>query len=92
MPEWENVVPTMIERFGTDPGTVTVLLMFLKTLPEEATNPRIPLAQDEARAILNRLVSGSARRVLEVLTMYIQAEGNVIHYLLLLNISLADSQ
>ncbi|OWZ62136.1 hypothetical protein AYX15_05702 [Cryptococcus neoformans] len=75
MPEWENVVPTMIERFGTDPGTVTVLLMFLKTLPEEATNPRIPLAQDEARAILNRLVSGSARRVLEVLTMYIQAEG-----------------
>lgn len=92
MPEWENVVPTMIERFGTDPGTVTVLLMFLKTLPEEATNPRIPLAQDEARAILNRLVSGSARRVLEVLTMYIQAEGNVICYLLLLNISLADSQ
>lgn len=92
MPEWENIVPTMIERFGTDPGTVTVLLMFLKTLPEEATNPRIPLAQDEARAILNRLVSGSARRVLEVLTMYIQAEGNVIRYLLLLNISLADSQ
>lgn len=92
MPEWENVVPTMIERFGTDPGTVTVLLMFLKTLPEEATNPRIPLAQDEARAILNRLVSGSARRVLEVLTMYIQAEGNVIRYLLLLSISLADSQ
>lgn len=92
MPEWENVVPTMIERFGTDPGTVTVLLMFLKTLPEEATNPRIPLAQDEARAILNRLVSGSARRVLEVLTMYIQAEGNVIRYLLLLNVSLADSQ
>lgn len=77
MPEWENVVPNMIERFGTDPGTVTVLLLFLKTLPEEATNPRIPLAQDEARAILNRLVSGSAGRVLEVLTMYIQAEGNV---------------
>lgn len=77
MPEWENVVPNMIERFGTNPGTVTVLLLFLKTLPEEATNPRIPLAQDEARAILNRLVSGSAGRVLEVLTMYIQAEGNV---------------
>ncbi|KIR32111.1 transportin-3 [Cryptococcus deuterogattii MMRL2647] len=75
MPEWENVVPSMIERFGTDPAMVTVLLLFLKTLPEEATNPRIPLGQDEARAILNRLVSGSAGRVLEVLTMYIQAEG-----------------
>lgn len=79
MPEWENVVPGMIERFGTDPAMVTVLLLFLKTLPEEATNPRIPLGQDETRAILNRLVSGSAGRVLEVLTMYIQAEGTLVN-------------
>ncbi|WVQ73550.1 hypothetical protein IAR50_003128 [Cryptococcus sp. DSM 104548] len=75
MPEWDNVVGSMIDRFGSDPATVTVLLMFLKTLPEETTNPRIPLSHDDARAILSRLVSGSAGKVLEILTMYIEAEG-----------------
>ncbi|TYJ52165.1 hypothetical protein B9479_007237 [Cryptococcus floricola] len=75
MPEWDNVVGSMIDRFGGDAATVTVLLMFLKTLPEETTNPRIPLGHDEARTILSRLVSGSAGKVLEVLAMYIDAEG-----------------
>ncbi|WVQ84216.1 hypothetical protein IAT38_006367 [Cryptococcus sp. DSM 104549] len=78
MPEWEDVVGSMIERFGNDPETVTVLLGFLKTLPEEAGNSRIPLSGDEAREMLSRLVSGSAERVLEVLVMYIQAPGATI--------------
>lgn len=44
MPEWENVVGGMIDQFGKDPSTVIVLLGFLKALPEEAGNPRIPLS------------------------------------------------
>ena len=44
MPEWRNVVGEMIERFGKDPSTVVILLGFLKTLVEEAWNPRIPLS------------------------------------------------
>ncbi|KAK8864138.1 hypothetical protein IAR55_001384 [Kwoniella newhampshirensis] len=75
MPEWTDVVAGMIERFGKDSSTVTILLGFLKTLPEEAGNPRIPLSNDEARAMLNQLVSGSAEQVIGVLTMYIQATG-----------------
>lgn len=43
MPEWNNVVGGMIDQFGKDPSTVTILLGFLKALPEEAGNPRIPL-------------------------------------------------
>ncbi|WVN85688.1 uncharacterized protein L203_100837 [Cryptococcus depauperatus CBS 7841] len=78
MPEWENAVGTMIDRFGSDPSTVAVLLTFLKTLPEEATNPRIPLTPEEAQMLLSKLVSGSAERVLELLTIYIQAEGVTI--------------
>jgi transportin-3 len=44
MPEWQNVVGGMIERFGKDPGTVGILLGFLKALVEEAGNSRIPLS------------------------------------------------
>ncbi|WWD05130.1 hypothetical protein V865_003202 [Kwoniella europaea PYCC6329] len=73
MPEWENVVGGMIDQFGKDPSTVIVLLGFLKSLPEEAGNSRIPLSNDEVQAMLSALVSGSAGQVLGVLTMYIQA-------------------
>ncbi|WVR06683.1 hypothetical protein IAU60_003715 [Kwoniella sp. DSM 27419] len=75
MPEWEGAVSSMIERFGKDPGTVVILLGFLKALPEEAGNPRIPLSNDEVRAMLTALVSGSADQVMGVLAMYIQAAG-----------------
>ncbi|OCF35078.1 transportin-3 [Kwoniella heveanensis BCC8398] len=75
MPEWENVIGGMIDRFGKDPGTVVVLLGFLKALPEEAGNPKIPLSNDEVRGMLTALVSGSAEQVLGVLAMYIHAAG-----------------
>ncbi|WWC71179.1 uncharacterized protein I206_105132 [Kwoniella pini CBS 10737] len=75
MPEWSGVVGGMIEQFGKDPSTVVILLGFLKALPEEAGNPRIPLSNDEVQAMLTALVSGSAEQVLGVLTMYIQATG-----------------
>lgn len=44
MPEWENVVQGMIDRFGSDAQTVGVLLAFLKCLVEESGNPRIALS------------------------------------------------
>ncbi|WWC63014.1 uncharacterized protein I303_105612 [Kwoniella dejecticola CBS 10117] len=75
MPDWVEVVRGMIDRFGQDPSTVIILLGFLKALPEEAGNPRIPLSNDEVQAMLSLLVSGSAEEVLGVLTMYIQATG-----------------
>ncbi|WRT66764.1 uncharacterized protein IL334_003727 [Kwoniella shivajii] len=75
MPEWNNAVGGMIDQFGKDPTTVIILLGFLKALPEEAGNPRIPLSNDEVRAMLTSLVSGSAEQVLGVLAMYIQAAG-----------------
>lgn len=44
MPEWADVVQGMIERFGKDPSTVTVLLRFLKALVEEVGNSRLTVA------------------------------------------------
>jgi hypothetical protein len=44
MPEWQDVVGGMMKRFGKDPGTVGILLGFLKALVEEAGNSRIPLS------------------------------------------------
>ena len=44
MPEWENVVQGMIDRFGSDARTVGVLLGFLKCLGEESGNPRIAIS------------------------------------------------
>jgi transportin-3 len=41
MPEWRDVVQGMIERFGQDPSTVTILLRFLKALVEEVQNSRL---------------------------------------------------
>jgi hypothetical protein len=43
MPEWDNVVGSMIERFGKEERTVGVMLQFLKCLVEEAGNPRVPM-------------------------------------------------
>lgn len=45
MPEWDEIVSGMIERFGKDPGTVNVLLGFLKALVEEVGNPRLSVAE-----------------------------------------------
>lgn len=44
MPEWADVVGGMIEQFGKDPSTVTILLRFLKALVEEVGNPRLTVA------------------------------------------------
>lgn len=89
MPEWTNVVQSMIERFGKEPATVVVLLRFLGSLAEESLNTRLPrlvsrhygegtlltLSQPEGTDVYGELVSGSAEAVINVLSMYIQAEG-----------------
>jgi hypothetical protein len=45
MPEWADVVQGMIERFGQDPSTVTILLRFLKALVEEVQNARLTVVE-----------------------------------------------
>ena len=89
MPEWQDPTSQMIQSYGKDPGTVGVLLGFLKSLVEEGGNSRIPLVglssnqwprqltlqNDETKRHLNSILSGSAKQVLDVLSMYIQAPG-----------------
>ncbi|TXT13275.1 hypothetical protein VHUM_00642 [Vanrija humicola] len=74
MPEWTSVVQGMIERFGQDPLTVYALLRFLTSLAEETMNPRLPIPP-EGSDIYDTLVSNAAESVVNVLSMYIQAEG-----------------
>jgi transportin-3 len=84
MPEWADVVEGMIEQFGKDPSTVSILLRFLKALVEEVGNPRLTVAgvsckvgrrgradeQDQ-----DSIISAAAEPVIGVLSMYIQAPG-----------------
>jgi hypothetical protein len=44
MPEWKDLVPGMIENFGTRVECVEMLLEFLKCLVEEAGNGKIPIS------------------------------------------------
>lgn len=74
--EWPTVVPGMIERFGSSPETVPVLLEFLTVLPEEViTNHRIPIDNDFYNARCHFLLSAAAPEVLKLLSMYVQASG-----------------
>ena len=74
--EWPTVVPGMIERFGSSPETVPVLLEFLTVLPEEViTNHRIPVSNDFYNARCHFLLSAAAPEILKLLSMYVQATG-----------------
>jgi hypothetical protein len=55
MPEWENVVQGMIDRFGSDAQTVGVLLGFLKCLVEESGNPRIAISVSQSASASERV-------------------------------------
>ncbi|WFC97613.1 Nuclear import receptor [Malassezia yamatoensis] len=73
---WSNVVPSMVDRFGKSAETVNVLLEFLTVLPEEvAQNHRIPISNAAYHDRLPQLLTQQASLVLEMLSMYIQAEG-----------------
>lgn len=74
--EWPTVVPGMIERFGSSPDTVPVLLEFLTVLPEEViTNHRIPVDNDFYNTQCHFLLSAAAPEILKLLSMYVQASG-----------------
>ncbi|KAF9455127.1 ARM repeat-containing protein [Macrolepiota fuliginosa MF-IS2] len=76
LPAWENPVQTMIETFGKNPATVPVFLQFLTLLPEELnTNTRIPLTDEEYGERAPKLLTRNAHKVLDILSMYIQAQG-----------------
>lgn len=76
-PEWgDNVVGSMIERFGSDPSEVVTLLEFLTVLPEEVTmNQRIPVDTEHYNVRTVNLLQRPSLDVLRILTMYIQAQG-----------------
>lgn len=75
MPEWKNVVQEMTENFGTRAECVEMLLEFLKCLVEESENSRIPISNAEAKQRSGDLLTSQSRRILELLTMYVNAEG-----------------
>lgn len=78
MPEahWSRVVPGMIEKFGQSPLTVGVLLEFLTVLPEEvSTNHRIPVDNTAYHERVPQLLTEHSDTVLQVLVMYMQADG-----------------
>lgn len=73
---WPNVVPGMIDRFGKSADTVNVLLEFLSVLPEEvAQNHRIPVSNATYHERMPQLLTQQATVVLELLSMYIRADG-----------------
>ena len=78
MPEarWGAVIPGMVERFGGTPATVGTLLEFLTVLPEEVTNNhRIPLDNATYHERVPQLLTQHTPTVLQVLVMYMQADG-----------------
>ncbi|MCO5588073.1 hypothetical protein L7F22_042028 [Adiantum nelumboides] len=76
-PEWgDHVVRSMIDTFGKDPSDVATLLEFLTVLPEEVNmNQRIPVNREHYNTRTISLLQTPARDVLEVLSVYIQAQG-----------------
>jgi transportin-3 len=40
MTEWKDVLPDVVNAFGTDPATLPCVLDFLRVLPEEVTHGR----------------------------------------------------
>ncbi|KAG5650654.1 hypothetical protein H0H81_011476 [Sphagnurus paluster] len=76
MPSWPDAVQTMIESFGRNPRTVPLLLQFLTLLPEELNgNTKIPITDDEYTERSARLLTANSKKILELLSMYIQAAG-----------------
>ncbi|CEP15482.1 hypothetical protein [Parasitella parasitica] len=75
--QWKTVIPDLIDKFGkSDHGSVC-LLEILKVLPEEMNgNTRLPLTESEYKLRGEELIDNNAKRVLDLLTMYMQSSGN----------------
>ncbi|ESK97988.1 mrna transport regulator [Moniliophthora roreri MCA 2997] len=75
-PGWQDAVQTIIATFGSNPQTVPVLLQFLTLLPEELhTNSKIPITDYEWNERVAQLLTNNSKRVLDLLSVYIQATG-----------------
>jgi transportin-3 len=76
VPSWDKPVQTMIDTFGRDATTVPTLLEFLTLLPEEiAGNTRIPVTDQEFRERSADILTNNATKVLELLSIYVNASG-----------------
>ncbi|TDL28505.1 ARM repeat-containing protein [Rickenella mellea] len=75
-PAWKDAVQNMIDTFGRNPLTVPNLLEFLTLLPEEINgNTKIPVSNNEYKERAAHLLTENARKVLDLLQMYISAAG-----------------
>ncbi|KAJ7071120.1 armadillo-type protein [Mycena amicta] len=76
-PAWSPMaVQFMITHFGRNPSTVPALLQFLTILPEEVNNNhRIPITDDDYSERVNQLLTANSKQVLELLALYLQAQG-----------------
>ncbi|KAG8864387.1 Nuclear import receptor [Serendipita sp. 405] len=81
MPDWApTAVQNLIETLGTTPDYVAGLLQFLAVLPDDvSTNTRIPVSDDEYRTRSQSLLTENCENVLNLLTMYITAQGITPH-------------
>ncbi|KAI8336541.1 armadillo-type protein [Chlamydoabsidia padenii] len=73
--EWKTVVQDVVDRFGSVPETASCLLEFLKVLPEEMGNNRLPLSDKEFNERSVDLIEGNAEQVLKLVLVYIQSSG-----------------
>ncbi|KAI8910710.1 armadillo-type protein [Powellomyces hirtus] len=70
MHEWDDPVRELITKFGQDPAMVAPLLEFLLVLPEEFSNRRIQIDDDEAHGRAQHILRGTANEVLALLLYY----------------------
>ncbi|KAL9941135.1 hypothetical protein V8E36_000623 [Tilletia maclaganii] len=76
MEEWKQVIPSVVERFGSDPAMVPALLEFLTVLPEEiVSNHRIPVDEMMYHVRVSEVLTEHADHLLQVLAMYAGAKG-----------------
>ncbi|CAD6926118.1 unnamed protein product [Tilletia controversa] len=76
MTEWAHVIPSLIERFGSNPALVPALLELLTVLPEEiVTNHRIPVDELTYHQRVTEVLTTQVDDVLKVLSLYATAKG-----------------
>ncbi|KAE8269860.1 hypothetical protein A4X09_0g2469 [Tilletia walkeri] len=76
MKEWQHVIPSLVERFGSNPAMVPALLELLTVLPEEiVTNHRIPVDELTYHHRVSEILSAQVDDVLKVLSLYATAKG-----------------
>ncbi|TPX49561.1 hypothetical protein SeMB42_g01357 [Synchytrium endobioticum] len=74
--QWDDPVGQMIASYGSDASMASVLLDFLKVLPEELyENPRIPVEKDDIDRRGEALLTKKVKDVLTLILAYSQSPG-----------------